>query len=95
VAVGANTSAAAAIRRANDWLFDRPLVEGASVNARIEGSGDAIALDCSPDKSASAFVCPLPSGVELDQGKLVVEASRDGLPAEPAKYELHLDWADK
>jgi len=40
-------------------------------------------------------VCPLPSGVELDQGKLVVEASRDGLPAEPAKYELHLDWADK
>lgn len=37
----------------------------------------------------------LPSGVALDQGKLVVEASRDGLTAEPAEYELHPDWADK
>ncbi len=78
-----------------DMQFKNPVVGDSSVEARIEQGGESIALDCSADTEAKAFVCRVPSPVELDQGKLIVEASRDGLPAEPAEYELPLDWPEK
>lgn len=75
--------------------FKNPMVDTASVNARIEQGDKTAELDCTPNKEAKAFVCTLPSGVGLEQGTLVVEASRDGMPADPARYELPLKWPDR
>lgn len=71
-----------------DMQFGNPTTENASVSAEVRRADDAVSLDCRP--KAAAFRCPLPDGVRLDDGKLVITASRSDLPEAQARYELPL-----
>ncbi|MDZ7748563.1 MAG: hypothetical protein U5K43_06725 [Halofilum sp. (in: g-proteobacteria)] len=73
-----------------DMQFENPRTKGSSVDATLKQDGDSFDLACSVADGAKAFTCPLPDATTLNEGTLVVDASRAEMPAEPAKYELPL-----
>jgi hypothetical protein len=75
--------------------FESPQIANSSVKARIKQGGVTVDLQCTEAADAKAFRCSLPSGANLDQGTLIIDASRAGLPADPARYELPLKWSDQ
>lgn len=77
-----------------DMQFEQPRVKNSSVEATLERDGETTRLSCTQADDIRAFKCSLPAEASLDEGTLVVEASRDGLPAEPARYDLPLAWSD-
>lgn len=73
-----------------DMQFKNPKVTNSSVNVILDRNGDQSILDCQVANSKVMFSCVLPNGMRLDAGKLIVNASRGGLPAQPMHYELPL-----
>ncbi len=78
-----------------DMQFENPTAEAASIEARLDQAGREIPLDCEASTEIKAFTCPLPDNARLDNGKLVIEATRKGKPAEPARYDLPLKWSNR
>ena len=76
-----------------DMHFKNPQVADSSVNVILDRGGDQLSLDC--QATNSMFSCVLPKDMKLNAGKLIVNASRGGLPAQPMHYELPLKWTDK
>ena len=77
-----------------DMHFKNPQIADSSVNVILERDGDQLTLDCQVTNGKKMFSCVLPNDMKLDVGKLIVNASRGGLPAQPMHYELPLKWSN-
>ena len=77
-----------------DMQFKNPQVSDSSVNVTLDRDGNQLTLDCLVTDSKKMFSCVLPSDMRMDAGKLIVNASRGGLPAQPMHYELPLKWSN-
>ena len=77
-----------------DMQFKNPQVADSSVDVILDRNGDQMAMDCQVTSDKKLFSCVLPKGMNLDAGKLIVNASRGGLPAQPMHYELPLKWSN-
>lgn len=75
-----------------DMQFNNPQIADSSVNVGLQQNGARVTLDCRAVDEKKIFQCSLPSDMDLNDGKLLVEASRDGMPAEPSHYDLPLKW---
>jgi len=78
-----------------NMAFEQPRVDGSSVTATHIHEGEARELDCHKAADEPAFRCTLPAEAALNEGELVVDATRGGKPAEPARYELPLAWSER
>lgn len=77
-----------------DMQFKNPRVVDSSVNVTLDRDGDRLALECRVANRKKMFRCLLPNDEELSAGRLLVNASRGGVPAESIHYELPLKWSD-
>lgn len=78
-----------------DMQFEQPRVADSSVDATLRQNGKRMELNCRVADKAKAFRCPVPEGATLERGTLVVDASRKGMPADAAQYDLPLAWNDQ
>jgi len=77
-----------------DMQFENPQVTNSSVDVTLHRDGEQLALECQVANGKKMFKCLLPNDEELGAGRLLVNATRGGPPAEPMHYELPLKWSD-
>ena len=77
-----------------DMHFENPQVTGSSVSVTLRREGAELVLECQVAGDQRMFSCWLPADEKLEAGTLLVKASRGGVAAEPAHYELPLKWGD-
>lgn len=75
-----------------DLKFKNPLTVHSSVKATLQNQ-DKLELKC--EKEKTFFSCGLKKGMSLSKGKIIVEASRNGVKGSPAEYHLPLSFAKK
>ena len=76
-----------------DMQFKNPQIEDSLVNVILHKDAEQMTLECQAISNKKMFRCLLPDDEALDAGKLMVNASRGGLPSEPMQYELPLKWS--
>jgi hypothetical protein len=77
-----------------DMQFENPQIADSSVNVTLQRDEDQLALECQVVNNKKMFRGLLPNNEELGAGRLLVNATRGGLPAEPMHYELPLKSSD-
>lgn len=71
-----------------DMEFKHPQTDDSRVEPVVHQGDRRVPLQCRAEEEA--FVCPLPDGLSLERGTLVVEAARADAPPGRAEYELPL-----
>jgi hypothetical protein len=74
-----------------DMNIQRPTVHNSSISASVESGALTTELDCQSVPEQHHFRCSASGDQRLDNGLLVVTATRDGSPPASARYHLPLE----